>query len=119
MVKITFAPIKEVIVHEHIMVPMDDMLRGRITPAGAMPLYWCGGILFTFSSLPWTKDIVKDYLEGKIHWAEVQYTRMDRYSPVLELKDENYGGQAQKIRIIDTSASALHTDITKWLKSLM
>lgn len=118
MVKISFAPIKEVVVHENIMVPMDDLLRSRVTPAGNMPLYWCGGVLFTFSSMPWTRDIVKDYLEGKIHWVEVQYSRMDKYNPVLELKDENYT-QSQKIRIIDTSASSIHVEVSKWLKSLM
>jgi hypothetical protein len=118
MVKISFAPIKEVVVHEHIIVPLDDLLRSRITPAGTVPLYWCGGVLFTFSSMPWTRDIVRDYLDGKIHWVEIQYTRLDKYKPVLELKDENYG-QAQKIRIIDTSASALHIELTKWLKAQM
>ncbi len=118
-VKISYDPLKEVVIHEHIMVPMDDMLRSRITPAGNMPLYWCGGVLFTFSSMPWSKEIVKDYLSGKIHWVEVQYTRMDKYKPVVELKDENYGGQGQRIRIIDTSASSLHMELAKWLKDKM
>ncbi len=117
--KITPSPLKEIVVHEHIVVPMDDLLRSRITPQGNMPLYWCGGVLFTFSSMPWTRDIVKDYLDGKIHWVEVQYARMDKYKPVVELKDENYGSQQQKIRIIDTSASSLHTELSKWLKTQM
>ncbi len=119
MVKISFAPIKEIVVHEHIMVMLDDLLRSRITPAGAVPLYWCNGVLFTFSSLPWTRDVIKDYLEGKIHWMEVQYTRMDKYKPIMELKDENFGPRAQSIRVIDTSASNLHLEFTKWLKSQM
>ncbi len=117
MVKISAAPIKEIVVHEFIDVPMDDLLRSRITPSGTFPLYWCGGILFTFNSMPWTRDIVKDYLEGKVHWTEVQYTVMEKYTPVLGLNDKNYGAE-HKIRVIDTSASGLHTDFVKWLKTM-
>jgi hypothetical protein len=115
MIKVTFAPIKEVVVHEYIMVDMEDLLRERITPAGTMPLYWCNGVLFSFSSMPWTKDIVRDYLDGKIHWAEVHFTKMEKYRPVMDLNDKNYNAEL-KIRVIDTSKSALHQDFTKWLK---
>jgi hypothetical protein len=114
-IKITHAPLKEIVIHEYVSIPIDDLLRSRVTPAGSMPLYWCGGLVFTFSSMPWTRDIVKDYIEGKIHWMEVQYSVMDKYKPVLEIKDENYP-QAQRVRVIDTSASALHTELAKWLK---
>jgi hypothetical protein len=114
-IKITHAPLKEIVVHEYISVPMEDLLRSRVTPAGTMPLYWCGGLVFTFSSMPWTRDIVRDYMEGKIHWLEVQFAVMDKYKPVLEVKDESYP-QAQRVRVIDTSASTLHTELSKWLK---
>ncbi len=120
MVKITPSPIKEIVVHENIMVPMEDLLRSRITPGGTFPLYWCGGVLFTFNSMPWSRQIIQEYLEGRVHWIEVQYTRMDSYKPVLELNDPNYGaGPGHKIRVIDTSASVLHTDVAKWLKAKM
>ena len=119
MVKITPSPIKEVVVHEHILMNMEDLIRSRVTPAGSFPLYWCDGILFTFNSMPWTKDIVREYLEGKVHWVEVQYTRMDRFKPILELNDQSYGSQGIKVRVIDTAASALHMDFVKWLKTRM
>lgn len=116
MVKISFAQLKELVVHECVYVENDDLLRERITPAGNMPLYWCGGILFSFSSMPWTRDIVKEYLEGKIHWVEVHYTKMDKYKPIVQLFDDNYKAE-MKIRVIDTSKSTLHNDFVKWLKS--
>lgn len=116
MIKVTYSPLKEVVVHECIAVGQEDLLRERIMPAGTMPLYWCNGILFTFSSMPWTRDIIRDYLDGRIHWAEVHYSRMDRYNPVLELNDENYKAQL-KVRVIDTSKSLLHSNFIKWLKN--
>lgn len=115
--KVTFAPVKELIVHEAVEISYEDLLRERVTPAGTMPLYWCSGILFTFSSVPMTRDIVRDYLDGKIHWMEAHYTSMRDYQPVLEFNDDQYKSMgAYKVRVIDTSKSALHAEFVKWLK---
>ncbi len=116
MVKISYSPIKELVVHEVVSVERDDLLRGRITPAGNMPLYWCDGILFSFNSMPMTRDLVKEYLEGTIHWMEVHYTHMKNYEPIVVLNDEQYKA-AMYIRVLDTSKSGLHTEFVKWLKS--
>jgi hypothetical protein len=116
MVKITFAPADELIVHEILRVDKADLLRERITPSGTMPLCWCNGLLFSFSSIPMTDDVTKEYLKGKIHWLEVHYTAMDRYEPILVLNEEEYKG-AMNIRVIDTTISKLHQEFTKWLKT--
>ena len=116
MVKVSFEPVKELVIHEVLEVDYEDLMRERITPTGSAPLYWCNGVLFTFASMPFTDNVIKDYLEGRIHWAEVHYTRMKQYSPVLTLEDEHYSG-AQKVRAIDTRRSALHRDFIRWLDS--
>jgi hypothetical protein len=117
LVKINYNPIKELVIHEAVELTMDDLMRERITPQGNMPLYWCNGIVFSFSSMPMSDEMVKDYMEGKIHWMEAHYTKMDNHQPVVELRDEQYGG-AQKIRVIDTTAfSTLHKDFVEWLKT--
>lgn len=116
-VKISFSPIKEIIVHEYVSVEYDDLLRGRVTPSGSFPLFWCGGFLYTFNSLPWTRDVIKEYLDGRAHWSEVHYTKMEKYKPVLDLNDDNYKAQI-KIRVIDTSKSLLHLEFVKWLKGM-
>ncbi|MCL4381471.1 hypothetical protein M1614_00635 [Candidatus Marsarchaeota archaeon] len=116
MTKIYFSPIQEVVIHEIVSINYDDLLRERITPSGNMPLYWCDGILFSFSSMPMTRDIIKEYLAGRIHWMEVHYTKMENYTPILELNDNEYKALL-KIRVIDTSLSLLHKDFIKWLKS--
>lgn len=116
MTVVSYSPIKKIIVHEVVDMKLDDLLRERITPAGSMPLYWCNGILFSFSSAPMVRNILKDYLDGTIHWMEVHYSALDNFSSILELTDENYGGTV-KIRIIDTSkSSSLHSDFIDWLK---
>lgn len=115
MVKITYSPIKEVVVHEAVSVDFEDLMRSRVTPAGNMPLYWCDGILFSFNSMPMTKDIVREYVQGTIHWMEVHYCKMDSYEQVVSLTDEQYKA-TMHIRVLDTSKSTLHKDFVKWLK---
>jgi desulfoferrodoxin (superoxide reductase-like protein) len=80
-----------------------------------MPLYWCGGILFGFSSVPMTEEIVKEYLKGRIHWLEVHFARMDKHVPVITFESEEYKA-TMSVRVIDTSASLLHSEFINWLK---
>ena len=116
MVKITFEPATELLVHEIVYMPPEDLLRERVTPAGTIPLCWCDGMLFSFSSLPMSDDVLKDYLNGKIHWLEVHYTTMPKYTPIMTLNEEEYKG-SMHIRVIDTSRSKIHTEFAKWLKN--
>ena len=115
MIKITFSPAQELVVHEVVAMERDDLLRERITPSGNMPLYWCNGILFGFSSVPMTEEIVREYLRGKIHWLEVHFARMDKHVPSMAFESEEYKA-TMNVRIIDTSASMLHTEFVNWLK---
>lgn len=116
MVRITFEPTNEIVIHDIVAVEIEDLLRERVTPAGTMPLYWCNGVLFSFSSLPLTEEVVKDYMRGKLHWLEVHYAKMPQYKPVLQLNEDEYK-TALNVRIIDTSKSPVHSELTKWIKS--
>ena len=116
MVKVTFEPTNELIIHDILRVEREDLLRERVTPAGTMPLCWCDGMVYGFSSMPLTDDGIKDFLKGKIHWMEVHYSEMPDYKPVMPLSEEEYKAP-MNVRIIDTSASQLHRDFAKWLKA--
>lgn len=115
MVKITFSPTEELVVHEVVEMSKDDLLLERITPAGNMPLYWNNGIVFSFSSIPMTDDIIKDYLKGRIHWLEVHFTKMEKYVPVITWESPEYKS-SMSVRIIDTTTSLLHKEFINWLK---
>jgi hypothetical protein len=118
MVKISFSPIKELVVHDIFKMDYEDLVRGNITSMGVMPLYWCDGILYRFASLPMSRELSRQYLDGTVHWAEVHYSEnAGEYKPLMEIKDENYQGGYLKVRVIDMSSSQLHKDFIKWLKS--
>lgn len=110
-VKISYSPIKELIVHDVIEMNFEDLLMSRVTPSGSMPLFFCSGILFTFSSLPPTRDVIREYIEGKIRWVEVRYMKMEKYQPIVELHEEQY----LKTRVINTSGNPVHESFVKWL----
>jgi hypothetical protein len=115
MVKITFSPATELVVHDIAYIELDDLLRERVTPAGTIPLYWCNGIVFSFTSLPLTDEVVRDYMHGRLHWLEVHFSAMPKYTEILKLNEEEYKA-AMSVRIIDTSKSGLHNELTRWLK---
>ncbi len=116
MVDIVYDPITTLVVHDVAKVAQDDLLRERVQPGVTLPLWWCNGILFSFSSVPMNDEMTRDYLKGKIHWMEVHFSEMKDYKSVLELNDEHYGS-TMKIRVIDTSGSKLHKEFTSWLKT--
>ncbi len=118
MVKVTFSPIKELIVHEVVEIGKEDLLRDRVTPNGTMPLYWCDGILFSFTSLPMSDELLKDYIGGVIHWGEVHYMKYDKFTPTVSFTDEYYKTD-MNVRVLDTSKLALHKDFIKALKAKM
>jgi len=115
-ISITYAPIHEIIVHEIVKVELEDLKRERVTPSGTLPLYWCSGIIFSFSSLPMSRKVLDDYLDGRIHWMEVHFSQMKEYSSSIELKDEQHYSGKIEIRVIDTSKSNVHQEFIKWLK---
>jgi hypothetical protein len=117
MVKITFSPINELVIHEAVEIEKEDLMRERVTPAGTMPLYWCDNVLFSFSSVPMTDEIVSDYLKGRIHWLEIHYALNEKYTQILKLNEDEYKA-TMNIRVIDTSKSSLHKEVVKWLKSI-
>ncbi len=115
MVRISFSPAEELVVHEVVEMGKEVLLLERITPAGNMPLYWCGGIVFSFSSIPMTDEVVKEYLKGRIHWAEVHFARLEKYVPVITFESDEYKS-TMSVRVIDTSSSLLHREFVSWLK---
>ncbi len=117
-IKISYCPINEIVVHEIVPMEYNDLLLERLTPNGNMPLYWCDGVLFSFNSMPLTRDVVKDYLQGKIHWMEIHFTGMDNYKPIVEYYDNDFK-TTQKIRVFDTSRSLLHRKLIAWLKEMV
>jgi hypothetical protein len=115
LVKVTFKPWEEIVIHESICYPLEDLMKLcsiGVQPGGlAVPLQWAEGVVFRFMAMPPTDDVVKEQLEGKIHWSVVEWALMPECKDVVLIKDIN-----AKIPIINVSSTAVLCEVARALK---
>jgi len=114
MIKFTYQPWNEIIVHELIKWPLEQFLLTRAigVPEGGTgpPLIWVDGIVFDREVMPPTPEIIKESLKGKIHWNSLIYGIMDEYREEFVLQ-----GQV-KIRVLNHSHNNIFKVMTKWIR---
>lgn len=115
LVKVTFKPWEEVIIHESIHYSLEDLLKINsigVQPGGlADALRWAEGVIFRFIAMPPTDEIVREQLQGKIHWSAVEWALMPDYKNVILIQDIN-----AKIPIVNVSATAILREVARLLK---
>jgi hypothetical protein len=114
--EIVYEPWRRLVIHEIIQYGLDDFLRLRAqaTAQGqlALPLSWADGVLFDQIMMPQTEAVVKEQLEGRIHWALVSFTYMEKFEPYRVVKEGNI-----RVPIIDVSGSGIAKVLVKWIKA--
>jgi len=87
MVIVSFKPWEEVIIHEVIEHKIQDFVRLRVTGlrqgAYAEPLMWAEGVAFSRTVMPPTQDVIREQIEGKIHFLAIEWAIMPRYKSVV------------------------------------
>jgi hypothetical protein len=115
MVKVTFRPWEEVIIHEEIVYSLEDLIKLNsigVQPGGlAQPLRWAEGVIFRFTGMPPTDEVVREQLQGKIHWSAVEWALMPEYKNVILIQEIN-----AKIPVINVSTTTNLCEIAKALK---
>jgi hypothetical protein len=117
LVKVTFKPIEEVIIHDSVHYPLETLVKLttiNVNPgARTAPLTWAKGVAFSFISLlPDTSETVaEDLLEGKIHWFNVEWTIMPQYQKEIEVEQTKV-----TIPLADLSANPLFCEVADALK---
>ena len=114
MVEFEHRPWTKVIVHEVIKWPLEQFLLTRAigVPEGgvARPLTWANGFIFDRNVMPPTPEIVKENLEGKVHWNALIYAVVDEYQKEFVLPRQ------VKIQVVDQSHTSIYKDMAQWLK---
>lgn len=97
MVRVAYSPYREIVVHEVIEqeshVLFEDMVRQALSsPAHAEPsINWVDGIAFVVAAMPPTEDVVKENLEGRVHYASVMFTKIPYQAQVpVKIGTQNY-----------------------------
>jgi hypothetical protein len=115
LVEVVYQPWKKIVIHEIVDYTLDDLVRLQslgVEPGGlGDPLLWVEGIVFSSSTMLETKDVVKEKLEGIIHWSSVEWARMPEFKEVIVIKETNV-----KVLIINVSAHPIYKAVSKWLK---
>lgn len=115
MVEVVYEPWKKIVIHEIVRYALDDLVKLQslgVEPGGlGDPLLWVGGIVFSSSTMLETKDVIKEKLEGAVHWSSVEWALMPEFKDVIVLKETNV-----KVPIINVSAHPIYKAVSKWLK---
>ena len=116
MVKVTFKPWEEVVIHESVEYNIDDLVKLNsigVQPGGlAQPLRWAKGVAFAFGGMTKTDEVVREQLQGRVHWNIVSWALMPEYKNVILIKDIN-----AKMPIINVSGNAILGDVAEALKA--
>ena len=93
---------------------MEDLIKIQslgVQPGGlAPPLKWAEGVAFNFTGMAPTREVVRETIEGKLHWSSVTWALMPQYKNVILIKDIN-----AKIPVINVSDNSILCDVAKEL----
>ena len=116
MVEFEYHPWEKIIVHEIAEHKVDDLMNMQVqgvTEGGtARPINWSNGILFLHMNMQPTEDVIREQIQGTVHWSGLYYARMPKYvSSVV---------RAGKITvpIINFSNHIIFKPMAIWLKEL-
>lgn len=113
MVKVSFKALKEIVIHEVIEHKVRDLVRLRVLGLRqgslAQPLVWAEGVVFSRNAMPPIEDVVKQRMEGIIHFSAVEWASMPKYKSRLRS-----GGVT--IPVINVSDNPNLRDVAKALK---
>lgn len=113
--KVTFKPWEVVVIHESIQHTLENLvtIQSLGVPSGQLGrrLLWTEGVAFSHIGMPATEDIIKENLEGRVHWSSIEWALMPEFKPFIEIKQTKV-----RIPILNVSANEVLSVVAKWLK---
>jgi len=115
MVKITYQPWEEIVIHEAVEYSLAALLEMQSlgVPPGSLgrSLMWANGVAFSYAAMPATDDIVAEQLKGRMHWGSVVFAMMPNYENAILLQEVNV-----RIPVVDVSGNPTLYAVTRWLR---
>ena len=114
MTEFEYQPWKKVIIHEVVKFPLQHFLSGAslgVSEGGVgRPLTWADGIIFHPNLFRDTDDIIKEKLDGTIHWGSLVYAIQENHQPEFKVAGNI------RIPVIDVSDNKIFKEMVTWLK---
>lgn len=115
MVKITYQPWEEIVIHEAVEYSLAALLEMQSfgVPPGSLgrSLMWANGVAFTYGAMPASEDAVAEQLKGRMHWASVVFATMPNYESAVLIQEMNI-----RIPITDVSGNPTLYAVARWLR---
>jgi hypothetical protein len=115
MVKISYQPWEEIIIHEVVEYSLAALLEMQSfgVPPGSMgrSLMWANGIAFAYAAMPVNDDVVAEQLKGRMHWASVVFATMPAYESAVLLQEMNI-----RVPVVDVSGNPTLYAVARWLR---
>ncbi len=116
MVKITYKPIREIIILDYTFFPnaekLTSILGMTLVPGQPIVFSWAEGVVFLAAPMIGeSENLVKNFLGGRMYWSSVFFAPMANYQATIRVP-----GSAIDIPIIDMSFKLAVKKAAKWLK---
>ncbi len=118
MVEVEYVPYQKIVIHEVIEQDnktfFEDIVRHALAqPVQAEPsVNWVDGFALLIVPFAPTEDIVKENLNGRVHYSTVVFTRMD-FRPQVSV---TLGSQTYNARLRKADNNSNFVDLAKFLK---
>ena len=115
MVKFIYEPWKTVVIHEIVQYDIQTLvqLQALGVQAGQLgrSLNWANGIAFRHEPMPPTDEVIKEQIQGSIHWPHLAFAVMPKYQPAFVIQKGKV-----TIPVVDLSENEIFRDMAEWIK---
>ena len=114
MVEFEYQPWKQIIVHDVTKFSKEHLITSHslgVQQGGVgRPIMWVNGFLFEFRTFRDTDDIIKDKLEGKVHWTFLHYAILEKFQSEFKVEGNI------RIPVIDSSDNETFQEMASWIQ---
>jgi hypothetical protein len=113
-IEFEYQPWKKIVVHEIIKLPLQHFLSGaslNVEEGGiGRPLAWVNGLILEIAHFRDTDDIIKEKLNGTIHYGAISYAIHETFQPEFKVSGNI------RIPVINVSDNKIFAELATWLK---
>jgi len=114
MVEFEYQPWEKIIVHEVVKYPIEFFLSSHtlgVAQGGVgRPLTWADGVVFEKGGLPDTDDIVREKINGRLHWNFLHYAVLEKHQSEFKVEGNI------RIPVMNVSDNETFREMATWIK---
>ena len=118
MVKFIYEPWKTVVIRSIVQYDLKMLihLHGLGVQSGQLgrPINWANGVAFKHTLMSPTEKVIKEQIQGKIHWTQLRFAFMSKHQPLFEIPDGKI-----RIPILNLSDNELFRELAEWIKIMI